>query len=224
MFFTPYICSFLFFFFFCWYSSLTCVTHTHAAGEDTGGMVTYIIVKSICKASPCHRHCAPCSSTPCPTNLIPLTARGACGNLFGLSNAHFLLRVLALCVCVCVCVCWCVCISSLCAWVYLCLSPAQSIRRRLGNSCRIYALVRRLRFTRKLLLLLLLLLHLLLLVVLQPPPKIVRLRPRQLPLNFFFFLLIFYVLVGLYPPVGAKVCIWGGSAFLFVVFFVWKLL
>lgn len=48
--------------------------------------------------------------------------------------------------------------------------------------------MRRLRFTRKLLLLLLLLLHLLLLVVLQPPRKIVRLRPRQLPLNFFFFI------------------------------------
>lgn len=112
--------SFRIFVLFCFFFLLIlqpymCHTHTHAGREDTGGMVTYIIVKSICKASPCRRHCAPCSSTPCPTNLIPLTARGACGNLFGLSNAHFLLRVLALCVCVCVCVCWCVCISSLCA-------------------------------------------------------------------------------------------------------------
>jgi len=96
-----------------------CHTHTHAGREDTGGMVTYIIVKSICKASPCHRHCAPCSSTPCPTNLIPLTARGACGNLFGLSNAHFLLRVLALCVCVCACAG--VCVSPRCALECICV-------------------------------------------------------------------------------------------------------
>lgn len=130
-------------------------------------------------------------------DIIPLTARGACGNLFGLSNAHFLLlpRVLpalweSLSSLVVVPICVCVCV-----YLCMCLSPAQSIWRRWGNSCRIYALVRRLRLSP------------------QPSPPTLPIatppqqppshhhpltwppsrrrhrhhRPRQLPLNFFYW-------------------------------------
>jgi len=88
--------------YFCFFFPQPYMCHTHM--QATGRIVTYIIVKSICKATPCRRHCPQEHPLP-PSHIIPLTARGACGNLFGLSNAHFLLRVLALHVCMCVCVC-----------------------------------------------------------------------------------------------------------------------